>query len=59
MSKQITAQSISEQQIKSLRREAVDAHDFDQVAVCDLALSGGRLHGPVWAHGEQAPRYVA
>jgi hypothetical protein len=36
----ITAKTISEQQIKALRSEAVQAQDFDQVAVCDLALEG-------------------
>lgn len=40
MSKQLTAKTISFEQIKGLRHEAVAASDFDQVAICDLALEG-------------------
>lgn len=40
MTQQITAETISEQQVKALRGEALEANDFDQVAVCDLALDG-------------------
>lgn len=37
---QLTAKTITFDQIKALRSEAAQAADYDQVAICDLALDG-------------------
>jgi hypothetical protein len=40
MGKQITTDTISHDQIRALLREAIAAGDYDQAAICDLALDG-------------------
>ena len=35
-----TTKSLTEKQIRTLRREAMDAGDYPMVVICDLALAG-------------------
>lgn len=36
----ITAESLTFAQIRALRSEAAEAHDYDMLATCDLAING-------------------
>lgn len=44
----ITADTITDSQIRALRSEASDAWDNEQVAICDIALGDGAAATETW-----------